>query len=197
MYMRSRALLAGIVAMALMSTAIADDPSKDAPPALAFSMNSLEGEKVELNKYKGKVVLIVNVASKCGLTPQYEKLQQLHEDYASKGLAVVGVPCNQFGGQEPGTSEEIKSFCSSKYNVSFDLLEKVNVNDDSNKKTEACPLYKYLTSLETKPLGKGPVKWNFEKFLVDREGNVIARFGSRTEPNDPEIKKAIEKALGE
>jgi glutathione peroxidase len=110
--MRSRALLAGIVAMALMSTAMADDPSKDAPPALAFSMKSLEGEKVELNKYKGKVVLIVNVASKCGLTPQYEKLQQLHEDYASKGLAVVGVPCNQFGGQEPGTSEEIKSFCS-------------------------------------------------------------------------------------
>lgn len=197
--MRSRTLLAGIVALVLMSTAQADDPAKDkeAAPALAFSMKSLEGDKVELNKYKGKVVLIVNVASKCGLTPQYEKLQQLHEDYAEKGLAVVGVPCNQFGGQEPGTADEIKQFCSTKYKVSFDLLEKVNVNDDSAKKTEACPLYKYLTNLDTKPLGKGPVKWNFEKFLVDRKGNVVARFSSRTEPTDPEIIKAIEAALAD
>lgn len=194
--MKSRALLTGIVAMALMSASIADEATKDAPPALAFSMKSLEGEKVELNKYKGKVVLIVNVASKCGLTPQYEKLQGLHETYGEKGLAVVGVPCNQFGGQEPGTAEEIKTFCSTKYNVTFDLLEKVNVNADSGKKTDACPLYQYLTNLDTKPLGKGPVKWNFEKFLVDRKGNVVGRYGSGVEPMSAELTAAIEKALG-
>ena len=174
-----------------------DDSAMAKPPALAFTMKSLGGESVDLSKYEGKVVLFVNVASKCGYTKQYTGLQKLHETYGEKGLVVVGVPCNQFGGQEPGSSEEIKSFCSSKYNVTFDLLEKVNVNDDSGKSGKACDLYKYLTSVDTKPAGKGPVKWNFEKFLVDRKGNVVARFGSAATPESAEMTSAIEKALAD
>lgn len=193
--MKSRSLLAGIVAMAMMSAGSIDETAFAKPPALAFSMNSLKGDKVDLSKYEGKVVLFVNVASNCGYTRQYAGLQKLHELYADKGLVVVGVPCNQFGGQEPGTSADIQKFCSSKYNVTFDMLEKVNVNDDSGKSIVACDLYKYLTSVDTKPAGKGPVKWNFEKFLVDRKGNVIGRFSSGVAPESDEMKAAIEKAL--
>ena len=192
--MKSR-LLAGIVAMALISAGTLDDSAIAKPPALAFTMKSLGGESVDLSKYEGKVVLFVNVASKCGYTKQYAGLQKLHETYGEKGLVVVGVPCNQFGGQEPGSSEEIQKFCTSKYNVTFDLLEKVNVNDDSGKSVKACDLFKYLTSVDTKPAGKGPVKWNFEKFLVDRKGNVVGRFGSGVTPESSEMTSAIEKAL--
>jgi glutathione peroxidase len=186
----SRKLLAGIVAMALMSAGFAEETTQPAPPSLAFSMKNIDGQSVDLSKYEGKVVLFVNVASKCGYTKQYTGLQEIHDKYASKGLAVVGVPCNQFGGQEPGTNEEIKQFCSSKYNVTFDMLDKVNVNG-----TDACGLYKYLTGVDTKPAGKGAIKWNFEKFLVDRKGNVIGRFGSGVDPSSPEMVQAIEKAL--
>ncbi|MFO0014024.1 MAG: glutathione peroxidase [Planctomycetota bacterium] len=181
--------------MAMMSAGQMDRIALAKPPALAFTMNSLAGEKVDLSKYEGKVVLFVNVASKCGYTNQYAGLQKIHEKYSDKGLVVIGVPCNQFGGQEPGTSEEIQKFCSSKYNVTFDLLEKVNVKDDSGKNVAACELFKYLTSVEAKPAGKGPVKWNFEKFLVDRQGNVVARFGSGATPESAEVTSAIEKAL--
>jgi glutathione peroxidase len=191
--MSPKKLMAGIVAMALMSAAFAEEAVKDAPPALAFSMKNIDGKSVDLSEYEGKVVLFVNVASRCGYTKQYTGLQQLHEKYAEKGLAVVGVPCNQFGAQEPGTNEEIKQFCSSKYSVTFDMLDKVNVNDDSSGK--ACPLYGYLTGVDTKPAGKGKVKWNFEKFLLDRKGNVVGRFGSGVEPTSKELTEAIEKAL--
>ncbi len=191
--MSPKKLMAGIVAMALMSAAFAEEAVKDAPPALAFSMKNIDGKSVDLSQYEGKVVLFVNVASRCGYTKQYTGLQQLHEKYAEKGLAVVGVPCNQFGAQEPGTNEEIKQFCSSKYSVTFDMLDKVNVNDDSSGK--ACPLYGYLTGVDTKPAGKGKVKWNFEKFLLDRKGNVVGRFGSGVEPTSKEMTEAIEKAL--
>ena len=191
--MSPKKLMAGIVAMALMSTTFAEEAVKDAPPALAFSMKNIDGKSVDLSQYEGKVVLFVNVASRCGYTKQYTGLQQLHEKYAEKGLAVVGVPCNQFGAQEPGTNEEIKQFCSSKYSVTFDMLDKVNVNDDSSGK--ACPLYGYLTGVDTKPAGKGKVKWNFEKFLLDRKGNVVGRFGSGVEPTSKELSEAIEKAL--
>lgn len=193
--MSPKKLLAGIVAMALMSAGFAEETREPAPPALAFSMKNIDGKSVELSKYEGKVVLFVNVASKCGYTKQYTGLQQLHEKYAEKGLAVIGVPCNQFGGQEPGSNEEIKQFCSSKYSVTFDMLDKVNVNDDS--KGKACPLYGYLTGVDTKPAGKGNVKWNFEKFLVDRKGNVVGRYGSSVEPMSKELTDAIEKALAE
>ena len=191
--MSPKKLMAGIVAMALMSATFAEEAVKDAPPALAFSMKNIDGKSVDLSEYEGKVVLFVNVASRCGYTKQFTGLQQLHEKYAEKGLAVVGVPCNQFGAQEPGTNEEIKQFCSSKYSVTFDMLDKVNVNDDSSGK--ACPLYGYLTGVDTKPAGKGKVKWNFEKFLLDRKGNVVGRFGSGVEPTSKELSEAIEKAL--
>lgn len=207
MSMYRKTLMAGIAAMALFSgyagnsmlssqSAIADEPAKpQAPKALSFKMKTLENEPVDLSKYAGKVVMFVNVASKCGMTPQYEALEKLHESYKDKGLAVVGVPCNQFGGQEAGTSKEIREFCTTKYHVTFDLLEKVNVKDAGGEK--ACDLYKYLTQQETKPVGKGDVAWNFEKIVLDRKGNVIGRFGSRVEPSSADVIKLIEKALAE
>ena len=161
------------------------------PAALNFKLQSLDGKEVELSKYNGQVVLVVNVASKCGLTPQYEQLQALHEKYAEKGLAILGFPCNQFNAQEPGTADEIREFCTAKYRVSFDLFAKVDVNGE-----EACPLYKYLTSLNVKPAGEGKISWNFEKFIINRQGEVVARFAPRTKPNDPEILKVLETELG-
>ncbi|MEX0585944.1 MAG: glutathione peroxidase [Pirellulales bacterium] len=154
-------------------------------------MQTLDGKKVNLaKKYQGKVVLLVNVASKCGNTPQYEPLEALHERYGEQGLAIVGVPCNQFGGQEPGTAEEIAAFCTANYGVTFDMLGKVDVNGE-----DACPLYKWLTSEETDPDYAGKITWNFEKFLFDRQGNVVARFKPKTQPDSPEVVKAIEAEL--
>lgn len=154
-------------------------------------MKTLDGKDVNpAEKYAGKVVLLVNVASKCGLTPQYEQLQALHDKYADQGLAIVGVPCNQFAGQEPGSAEEIATFCSSKYGVKFDLLEKVDVNGDN-----ACPLYKTLTSEETNPKSSGPIQWNFEKFLFNRQGELVARFAPRVTPDSDEVVAAIEGEL--
>lgn len=160
------------------------------PVALQFTMQSLDGKEVNLSKYQGKVVLVVNVASECGLTPQYEQLQALHEKYKDKGLAVVGIPCNQFGMQEPGTAEEIQKFCSTNYAVTFDMLGKVDVNGD-----KACDLYQHLKALPTKPKGPGEITWNFEKFLVGRNGEVVARFAPRTAPDAPEVVQQIEKEL--
>lgn len=161
------------------------------PVALDRDMKTLGGEDVNLaDKYAGKVVLLVNVASKCGFTPQYAALEALHERYAPRGLAIVGVPCNQFGNQEPGTAEQIAEFCQKNYGVEFDLLAKVDVNGDG-----ACPLYKYLTSAETDPEHAGPIKWNFEKFLFNRQGQVVARFPSATRPDDPQVVRAIEVEL--
>jgi len=180
-------LLAGVVA-ACVGNLGAEDKSAG---ALNFKMKTITGKDVDLaEKYHGKVVLLVNVASKCGLTPQYEELEALHEKFADKGLAVVGVPCNQFGKQEPGSDAQIAEFCAETYKVKFDLLSKVDVNGES-----ACPLYKHLTALETKPQGAGKIGWNFEKFLLDREGNVVARFAPRTAPDAPEVVAAIEGAL--
>jgi glutathione peroxidase len=154
-------------------------------------MQTLDGKDVNLaEKYAGKVVLLVNVASKCGLTPQYEQLQALNDKYAEQGLAIVGVPCNQFNGQEPGSAEEIAEFCSSKYGVKFDLLAKVDVNGDT-----ACPLYKSLTSEETNPKSPGKIGWNFEKFLFNRNGELVARFSPRTTPDSSEVVEAIETQL--
>lgn len=163
-----------------------------AAKALDFKMKSIDGADVALSDYAGKVVVFVNTASKCGLTPQYEHLQALHDKYADKGLAIIGIPCNQFGGQEPGTEAAIKTFCQKKYGVTFDMLGKVDVNGK-----EQCDLYRYLVSLDAKPKGKGDVSWNFEKFVLDRNGNVIARFGPRTKPDSDEFVKVIEGALGQ
>ena len=156
-------------------------------------MKTLDGEEVDLaEKYAGKVVLLVNVASKCGLTPQYEQLQALHEEYADDGLAIVGVPSNQFGGQEPGTAEEIADFCEANYGVEFDLLEKVNIKSDED---DQAPLYKFLTSEETNPEFAGNITWNFEKFVIGRNGEVVARFKPRTKPDDPELIKTLKAEL--
>ena len=157
---------------------------------LDHKMKTLAGKEVNLNDYKGKVVMLVNVASKCGLTPQYKELEALHEKYGKEGLLVVGVPCNQFGGQEPGSAAEITEFCSTKYGVKFDLLEKVDVNGD-----KACPLYKQLTATEAKPAGSGEIKWNFEKFIIAKDGTVAARFAPRTKPDDAEVVKVLEAEL--
>ncbi|NQT11595.1 MAG: glutathione peroxidase [Planctomycetes bacterium] len=168
----------------------AEKAQEKAPPALRFKMKSLAGKEVELGKYHGKVVMIVNVASKCGLTPQYEQLQKLHEKYSKQGLSILGFPCNQFLWQEPGTADEIRTFCRRNYGVSFDMFAKINVNGK-----EACGLYKHLTALPTKPKGKGKVSWNFEKFIIGRNGEVVARFSPPTRPNDPKILKLIEEEL--
>jgi glutathione peroxidase len=138
----------------------------------------------------GKVTLLVNVASKCGLTPQYEQLEGLQKTYGDKGFTVVGVPCNQFLGQEPGTSEEIATFCSSTYGVTFPLTEKIDVNGENQH-----PLYANLTPVADAEGEKGDIRWNFEKFLIGRDGNVIARFHPKTAPDDAVITAAIESAL--
>lgn len=176
--------------VAAISTNLSADQKGKAPAALNFKMKSLAGKEVDLSKYAGKVVLMVNVASECGLTPQYEQLQALHERYSGKGLAILGFPCNQFGKQEPGSALEIQEFCKENYGVKFDLFAKVDVNGE-----DACDLYKHLTQLETKPKGQGKVSWNFEKFLLNRQGEVIARFQPRTKPDAAEVVKLIESEL--
>ena len=158
---------------------------------LAVTMEALDGKEVYLaDKYEGKVVLIVNVASKCGLTKQYKQLQALHDKYHKEGLAVLGFPCNQFGKQEPGSNDEIASFCEQNYGVTFDMFSKIEVNKDG-----ACELYKILTSTDTKPVASGDISWNFEKFLIGRDGKVVARFSPRTEPDAQELIEAIEREL--
>lgn len=162
------------------------------PAALDFEMETIDGEKVRLDKYHGDVILMVNVASKCGLTKQYKELQQLHKDYAGMGLSILGFPANNFGKQEPGSDEEIATFCEKNYGVEFDLFSKISVAGD-----DQAPLYAFLTSEKTNPKFAGQIGWNFEKFLVNRNGEVIARFAPRTKPSAEEVIKAIEDALAQ
>ena len=188
-------LVAALLALSLglaTVTALAADNSGDkkVAPALNFKMKSLDGKDVDLSKYQGKVVLIVNVASKCGLTPQYEQLEALHEKYADKGLAILGFPANEFGKQEPGSDTEISEFCTSKYGVKFDMFSKVVVKGDGQ-----CDLYKFLTSKETDPKFAGPIKWNFEKFVLDRQGNIVQRFAPPVVPDSKEVVSVIEAEL--
>jgi glutathione peroxidase len=154
---------------------------------LDFTLNSIDGKPAPLTQYQGKVVLIVNVASRCGYTPQYTGLEKVYEKYKDQGFVILGFPANNFGGQEPGTNEEIKTFCSSKYNVTFPMYSKISV-----KGADIHPLYQFLT---TNPGTAGDVKWNFTKFLVGKDGKVIARFESAVTPESPEVTGAIEKAL--
>jgi glutathione peroxidase len=152
-----------------------------------FEMKTLEGTMKKLADYKGKVLLVVNVASKCGLTPQYAGLEALHKEFSGKGLAVLGFPANEFAAQEPGTDSDIKTFCSTRYDVSFDMFSKVKVKGEGTH-----PLFALLTN-ESTPFG-GEIKWNFNKFLIGKDGTVIARFEPKTEPS--EMRDAIVKALG-
>ena len=146
-------------------------------PIYDFAVNDIHGKQRKLGEFKGKVLLIVNVASKCGFTPQYKGLEALYEKLHSRGLEVLGFPCNQFGAQEPGTAEEIESFCELNYGVTFPLFAKIDVNGK-----DAAPVYKYLKKEKPGLLGSEAIKWNFTKFLVDRNGKVIERYGSNVEP---------------
>ena len=183
-----------MLSVSLVAVSAKDEKSskKDdkVPAALNFKMDRLDGKSANLADYKGKVVMIVNVASKCGLTPQYEALEGLHEKYADKGLAVLGFPANEFGKQEPGTNEEIAEFCKENYGVKFDMFSKVVVKGE-----DKCPLYTFLTSKETNPKFAGDISWNFEKFLINREGEVVARFSPKVKPDSEEVIKAIEAEL--
>ena len=161
-----------------------------ASSVLEYTMKSIDGKPAPLAAYKGKVVLLVNVASKCGYTPQYEGLEAVYRKYKDQGLVVLGFPANNFGGQEPGTDEEIKTFCSSKYNVTFPMYSKISV-----KGADKAPLYQFLTDTAANPSTGGEIKWNFTKFLVDKNGKVIARFEPAVKPESAELTGAIEKAL--
>ena len=184
--MKLAALLSLCVAVVLALPAVA----ADAKGPLDFKMKDIDGKPVDLSKYKGEVVLIVNVASKCGLTPQYEQLEAVYTKYKDKGLQVLGFPANEFGKQEPGTNAEIKTFCTSKYNVDFPMFAKIVVKGEGIH-----PLYEYLTSAKTNPGFDGDIRWNFDKFLVGRDGKVIQRFNPRVKPDAPEVIEAIEAEL--
>jgi glutathione peroxidase len=156
-----------------------------------FEHKSITGEQKSLGDYRGKVALVVNVASKCGLTPQYEGLEELYRSYKDRGLTVLGFPCNQFAGQEPGTEQEIQTFCSTRYDVTFPMFGKLDVNGDARH-----PLYAWLTGEKTAPEGPGDVVWNFGKFLIGRDGKVVARFSPKEAPTSASLVEAVEKALG-
>jgi glutathione peroxidase len=179
---KSRAVglsLLGVAAFAATAQATA-------PPSLyAMHTKTLDGKPVSLAKYKGKVTLVVNVASKCGFTPQYTGLEKLYKDLQPKGFVILGFPCNDFGGQEPGTPEEIAQFCSSKYEVTFPLFEKVSVKPGPGQS----PIYQYLTASGNVP------PWNFSKYLIDRQGHIVKFFPSSVKPDAPELRQAIETTL--
>jgi glutathione peroxidase len=177
------------VAVILGLGAVMVEAAETKAPALNFKMKDIDGKEVDLQKYKGKVVMFVNVASKCGLTPQYKALQALHDKYADKGLVIIGVPANEFLSQEPGTNAEIKEFCTKEYKVKFPLLAKVVVKGEGT-----CPLYEYLTK-KTKKEFQGDIEWNFAKFLVSREGVVVRRFKPTVKPDAKAVTEAIETEL--
>jgi len=155
-----------------------------------FTLNAIDGKPAPLAEYRGKVLLLVNVASKCGYTPQYAALEKIYRTYKDRGLVVIGFPANNFGAQEPGTNDEIRSFCSRTYNVTFPLYAKSSVKgDDIN------PLYSFLTDKERNPATGGEIRWNFTKFLVSRDGQILRRFESKVTPDSAEAVEAIEKAL--
>lgn len=155
-----------------------------------FTLKSIDGKPTSLHEYHGKVMLLVNVASKCGYTPQYAALESLYEKYKGQGLVIVGIPANNFASQEPGTNAEIKSFCSRKYNVTFPMMAKVSVKGD-----DKAPLYQFLTDKAVNPQIGGDIQWNFTKFLFDRNGKPVARFEPAVTPDSPQVIAAIEAAL--
>jgi glutathione peroxidase len=183
------------VVFSLVSIGIACATSKafeKANTVLDFKVRDIDGKDVDLAKFKGEVMLVVNTASKCGYTPQYKGLEALFEKYKDQGFKVLAFPANEFGRQEPGTNSEIKEFCTSNYNVSFPIFSKIVVKGQGIH-----PLYQFLTDKSTDPKFGGEIKWNFTKFLVSRKGEVIARFEPKVTPESPELIKAVEAALGE
>jgi glutathione peroxidase len=184
-----------ITSFSLAFTWDGGDPLKDGETmveksVLDFTMKSIDGDDVKLDSYNGKVLLLVNVASKCGYTKQYKGLESIYQKYKDQGLVVMGFPANNFFWQEPGSNEEIKTFCSTKYNVTFPMFAKISV-----KGGKIHPLYKFLTSKQTNPEFGGNISWNFNKFLVDRTGKVVARFSSKDEPESVKVVTAVEQSL--
>lgn len=177
-------LLTALITLLTMNTTFETDET-----VYEFPVTDIDGNEMTLEKYKGNVILIVNTASECGYTPQYEGLQAVYEEYKDEGLVIVGFPANNFNGQEPGTEEDIKKFCSLNYGVNFPLSSKVSVRGEDQD-----PLFNFLTSEQNEDF-TGEIKWNFEKFLVDREGNLERRFRSNVEPRSEEIVSAIKKLL--
>ena len=173
-----------ILAVALFATALFAQEAKDMKSPLDYTVKDIDGKDFNLADLKGKVVLIVNVASRCGYTPQYQGLEKLYESKKDQGFVIVGFPANNFKGQEPGSNEEIKQFCTSKYNVTFPMMSKISVKGD-----DIHPLYKQLTD------AKGPVTWNFNKFLIGRDGKLIEHFDSKAKPDDAKLTDAIDQAL--
>jgi glutathione peroxidase len=163
---------------------------KDAGSIYDFTMKTIDGKDTPLSNFKGKVVLIVNVASECGFTPQYKGLEALYRKYKDQGFTILGFPANNFGQQEPGTDAEIKTFCTTTYDVTFDLFSKISV-----KGNDQHPLYRFLTSAKTDPKFSGDVKWNFQKYLIDRNGNIVGKFASSVEPLSNELTSALEQTL--
>jgi glutathione peroxidase len=179
-----------MIALAAATAGAQTKSGGNVPAVLSFTVASITGQPVNLSRYQGQVVLIVNTASECGYTYQYAGLQNLHRKYAAQGLRILGFPSNDFGQQEPGTNAEIQQFCKSNYGVEFDMFSKVQVL--GRGKT---PLFDYLTSSSTNPKFAGEIKWNFEKFLIGRDGQIIGRFPSAVEPESKEMTRAIESAL--
>ena len=180
-----KTLLAAALGMAVMSAS-----AMAASSVYDFTLKSIDGKSTPLSDFKGKVVLLVNVASKCGYTPQYTALEALYEKYKDRDFVIVGVPANNFGGQEPGTNEEIKTFCKSKYSVTFPMMGKVSV-----KGADQTPLYQFLTASETDSKFAGDIKWNFTKFLISKDGKIVNRFESKVTPDDPQVTAAVEHEL--
>ena len=191
-------LWCGIVAASLWALAVsgpaagvgAQGSAGQVPPVLRFRMASLAGQEVDLGRYRGEGLLIVNTASKCGFTPQYKGLEALYEKYGGRGFAVLGFPANNFLWQEPGSNSEIGAFCQKNYGVTFDMFAKISVRGG-----DKAPLYRYLTEQSTNPRFSGEIWWNFTKFLIGRDGQIVGRFGPRTSPEEPRVAAAIEAAL--
>jgi glutathione peroxidase len=186
---QARELSGWLILFTLMVAGVSEAALAAGPSLYDFTLPSIDGQPTPLSDYKGKVVLLVNVASRCGFTPQYAALESLYEKYKDQGFVILGFPANNFGGQEPGTNQEIKTFCSTKYNVTFPMFAKISV-----KGADTAPLYQFLTQ-RANPEVTGDIKWNFTKFLADRNGTVVARFESPVKPDAPEVVGAIEKLL--
>jgi glutathione peroxidase len=183
--------LAVLIVPALTPRAASADEPKAPASVLDFTLKSIDGQDVNLAQFKGKVLLLVNTASQCGYTPQYKGLEETYEKYKGQGFEVLAFPANEFGNQEPGTNEEIKQFCTQRYHTTFPVFSKIVV-----KGPGIHPLYAFLTGTPTDPKFAGDIPWNFTKFLVDRQGNIVARFEPKDTPESPRVSQAIEQALG-
>jgi glutathione peroxidase len=185
-------IAAGLIVAMSAAVRAADAPAADAakPAALNFTVQSIDGKDVDLSQYAGKVVMIVNVASKCGFTPQYAGLEAMYQKYQDKGFVILGFPANNFHAQEPGTNSEILAFCTGKFDVKFPMFSKISVLG-----ADQAPLYKYLTAQDVKPKRKGDVSWNFEKFVIARDGTIVGRYASKVKPDDHELVSTVEAAL--